>query len=81
MATIDIKLKSYDELLFEITTLNTNKYLLEQKLNKYKEVLDKIKKLELYEFDLDYDYEENPVEHYTPFFMREYIEKLLEEIE
>ena len=49
--------------------------------NKYKEVLDKIKKLELYEFDLDYDYGENPVEHYTPFFMREYIEKLLEEIE
>lgn len=45
MANIDIKLKSYDELVFEIITLNTNKYLLEQKLNKYKEVLDKIKEL------------------------------------
>ena len=30
MATIDIKLKSYDELIFEITKLNTDKYLLEQ---------------------------------------------------
>lgn len=54
---------------------------LEKENKKQKEVLDKIKKLELYEFDLDYDYEENPVEHYTPFFMREYIEKSLEEIE
>ena len=43
MGEINLKLKSYDELIFEITTLNTNKYLLEQKLNKQKEVLDKIK--------------------------------------
>jgi chaperonin cofactor prefoldin len=43
MNEINLKLKSYDELIFEITTLNTNKYLLEQKLNKQKEVLDKIK--------------------------------------
>lgn len=43
MNEINLKLKSYDELIFEITTLNTNKYLLEQKVNKYKQVLDKIK--------------------------------------
>ena len=42
MATIDIKLKSYDELLLEITTLNTNKYLLEQKLNKQRKIIDKV---------------------------------------
>ena len=45
MNEINLKLKSYDELIFEITTLNTNKYLLEQKLNKQKEVIDKIKEI------------------------------------
>lgn len=43
MSEINLKLKSYDELIFEITTLNTNKYLLEQKVKNQKEVLDKIK--------------------------------------
>ena len=32
MSVIDLKLKSYDELIFEITTLNTNNYLLQQKV-------------------------------------------------
>ena len=32
MSTINLKLKSYDELIFEITTLNTNNYLLQQKV-------------------------------------------------
>lgn len=32
MSTIDLKLKSYDELIFEITTLTTNNYLLQQKV-------------------------------------------------
>lgn len=36
MSTINLKLKSYDELIFEITTLNTNNYLLEQKVEQLK---------------------------------------------
>lgn len=51
MSDINLKLKSYDELIFEITTLNTNKYLLEQKLNKQKEILDKIKEIPLKHID------------------------------
>ena len=43
MATIDIKLKSYDELIFEITKLNTDKYLLEQENKQLKEELENIK--------------------------------------
>lgn len=43
MGIIDIELKSYEELQFEITRLNTDKYLLEQKAKQYREVLDKIK--------------------------------------
>ena len=42
MATIDLKLKSYDELIFEITKLNTDKYLLEQENKQLKEEIDKL---------------------------------------
>ncbi|MBQ1496500.1 MAG: hypothetical protein IIZ40_04070 [Bacilli bacterium] len=43
MATIDIKLKSYDELIFEITKLNTDKYLLQQENKQLKEKIEKLK--------------------------------------
>lgn len=33
MAIIDIKLKSYDELQFEIMNLNTRNYLLQQRID------------------------------------------------
>lgn len=42
MATIDIKLKSYDELIFEITKLNTDKYLLEKENKQLKENYERI---------------------------------------
>ena len=51
MATIDIKLKSYDELIFEITKLNTDKYLLEQENKQLKEKLKEAKKILLCCFD------------------------------
>lgn len=38
MSTIDLKLKSYDELIFEITTLNTNNYLLQQKVEQLENI-------------------------------------------
>lgn len=44
MATIDIKLKSYNELIFEITKLNTDKYLLQQKIDKAIDFIDNWKK-------------------------------------
>lgn len=34
MATIDLKLKSYDELQFEIMRLNTDNYLKQQQIDK-----------------------------------------------
>lgn len=49
MSEINLKLKTYDELTFEITRLNTCKYLLEQKLqqkeNKEKEIRKYMKKI------------------------------------
>lgn len=39
MSIIDLKLKTYDELTFEITRLNTDKYLLEQKLQQKENII------------------------------------------
>ena len=38
MSTIDLKLKSYDELIFEITTLTTNNYFLKQKVEQLENI-------------------------------------------
>ena len=38
MSTIDLKLKSYDELIFEITTLTTNNYFLQQKVEQLENI-------------------------------------------
>ena len=79
MSKINLKLKSYDELIFEITTLNTNKYLLEQKVNKYTEVLDKIKEYlwDNTNFETVYHYDKD----ITVGKIRAELEELLEEIE
>ncbi len=49
MANIDIKLKSYDQLIFEIAKLNTDKYLLQQENKQLKETLKDIEELLLSE--------------------------------
>lgn len=45
MATIDLKLKSYDELQFEIMRLITDNYLKQQQIDTLYEVLDKMKEI------------------------------------
>ena len=42
MSIIDLKLKSYDELIFEITTLITNNYLLQQKVEQQENEIDRL---------------------------------------
>lgn len=42
MATIDIKLKSYDELIFEITKLNTDLYLKNKEIERLNNIIDAI---------------------------------------
>ena len=41
MGTIDIKLKSYDELVFEITKLNTDIYLKNKEIERLNNIIDK----------------------------------------
>lgn len=40
MATIDIKLKTYDELSFEITTLNTKLFLKDKEIKRLNNIID-----------------------------------------
>ena len=39
-------------------------------------IIKKLEELELYEFTPDYDYDENLIDGYTPFNIREYIQEL-----
>lgn len=56
MATIDLKLKTYEQLQFEVQKLITDKYLLEQQLEQYKNIVKEVrKKLKEHKQDLDYE--------------------------
>ena len=46
-------------------------------LDKYENLIKHLKELDLYEFELDYDYEENPIDNYYPFNLSEEIENWL----
>ena len=43
MSEINLKLKTYDELTFEISRLNTDKYLLEQKLQQKENIIKEVR--------------------------------------
>ena len=76
--TIGVKyLRLNIEKLFE-----ENKQLKEQ-VDRYKRLIEYLKKLDFYEFDLDYDYEENPIDNYYPADMEYHIDNWLanEELE
>ena len=44
MTTIDIKLKSYDQLVFEITKLNTDIYLKGKEIARLNKIIDELEK-------------------------------------
>ena len=43
MATIDLKLKTYEQLQFEVQKLITDKYLLERELGQYKNIIKEVR--------------------------------------
>ena len=43
MSEINLRLKTYDELTFEISRLNTDKYLLEQKLQQKENIIKEVR--------------------------------------
>jgi hypothetical protein len=65
---------SEDELkaLVEQLTIERNQYREENE--SYKELIENLKGLSLYDYDLDYDYEENPIDNYYSFDMKYYID-------
>ena len=56
---------------------------LKEQVDRYKRLIEYLKKLDFYEFDLDYDYEENPIDNYYPANMEYHINNWLanEELE
>lgn len=75
MATIDIKLKTYEQLQFEIMKLNIDIVLKDKQLDKYKDVIDKIKEIAN---KTDYDKWELQMTSIEKIMK---IQKLLEEVE
>jgi hypothetical protein len=54
MATIDLKLKTYEQLQFEVMRLNTDNYLKQQELDQYKNNWEELKKM----FEADEHFED-----------------------
>ena len=56
---------------------------LKEQVDRYKRLIEYLKKLHFYEFELDYDYEENPIDNYYPADMEYHINNWLanEELE
>ena len=48
----------------------------DKEIERLNNIINELEKLELYEFTPNYDYDENLVEGYTPFNIREYIQEL-----
>ena len=51
---------------------------LQEELDSYKRLVENLKTLQLYEYELDYDYEEEPVDNYMPFDMKYYVNNWFE---
>lgn len=69
---------SIEETIQEINKQNKRIEELCLEIERLNNIINEIEKLELYEFTPDYDYDENLVEGYTPFNIREYIQELKE---
>ena len=71
MSEINLKLKTYDELTFEISRLNTDKYLLEQKLQQKENIIKEVR--EYIEQLLEYKKED-----YYKGVSLDYVERILD---
>ena len=60
----------------QVVALETEKLHLKNEIERLNNIINELEKLELYEFTPDYDYDENLIEGYTPFNIREYIQEL-----
>ena len=75
MATIDLKLKTYDELIFEITTLNTNLFLKDKEIERYKNIIDELE--EELERETNIKEEDTGLEHNTYIDINKTLKKVL----
>ena len=56
MSELNLKLKTYDQLTFEVSRLNIDKYLLEQKLEQKENIIKEVREyIESYMPNYDFD--------------------------
>ena len=60
----------------EVERLRKNVFDNLQEIERLNNIINEIKKLDLYISEEDYDYEENPIDKYIPFEIEDYIKEL-----
>ena len=60
----------------EVERLRKNVFDNLQEIERLNNIINEIKKLDLYISEEDYDYEENPIDKYIPFDIEDYIKEL-----
>lgn len=69
--------KELNAILMKISKMTDKESYLIEELRKYKKLIEELKTLNLYECDIDYDWDENPIEVYWPADLDEHIEEFL----
>lgn len=66
--------KKINAILMKINKITDKEAYLIKELSKYQSLIEELKTLNLYEQDIDYDWDENPIENYWPATLDDYIE-------
>ncbi len=71
------KAKTLIKFLIEINQINDREMYLIEELLKYKALVSWLKQHEFYEYDVDYDWDENPVDDWIPVNLDIYVDNFL----
>lgn len=69
--------KKLGEILMKINKISDKEAYLIEEITKYKYLIEKLKELNLYEYEVDYDWDENPYDSYFPADLDCHIENIL----
>ena len=69
--------KKLGEILMKINKISDKEAYLIEEITKYKYLIERLKELDLYEYEVDYDWDENPYDSYFPADLDYHIENIL----
>lgn len=69
--------KKLGEILMKINKISDKEAYLIEEITKYKYLIERLKELDLYEYEVDYDWDENPYDSYFPADLDCHIENIL----